>query len=96
MVDLPPPVGPTRAIVSPGRTFRVKSCKNRLAALVEEVDVVELDLAAQAAGSIASGRSTHFGHGVDQREHALAEAIGVLHLGIHARQVLDRPHMKVT
>ena len=65
--------------------------QHRLVLVVKEFDVIELDLTLQAAGVDGVRPVHHLGHGVDQREHALARGDGVLHISIHARHVLDGP-----
>ena len=76
MVDLPPPVGPTSAMVSPRLTFRVKSFSTGLSVLVVEVDMVELDVAAACVpGSKASGRSATSGTASTSEKMRSAEAM---------------------
>ena len=92
MVDLPPPVGPTRAMVSPALHLQVEVGQHRFVGLVVEVDVVELDVAVDACRGRCAAAVGDLGHGVDQREDALGRGDGLLHLGVDAGQVLDRPH----
>ena len=91
MVLLPPPVGPTRAIVSPCFTSRLKSLQDRLALLVVELHVVEDDVAPERAVVRRARLVHHIRHRVHEREDALARGDGLLHLGEDARHLLHRP-----
>ena len=82
----------TSAIVSPRRNLQGEVGQHRLACLVVEVHVVELDVAADGARVDRARPVDDLRHGVDQREDALGRGDGMLHVGVDARQVLDRPH----
>ena len=61
-VDLPLPLGPTRATRSPGGDVQVQPLEDRGAVAVGEGDVGEVDVARAARGrSMASGRSVMAG-----------------------------------
>ncbi len=68
--------------------------QDRFSGLVVEVHVIKLYITLDGAGIDRAGAVRHLGLRVDQREDALGRGDGVLHLGIHARQVLDRPEHK--
>jgi hypothetical protein len=96
MVDLPPPVGPTRAMVSPRLTCRLKSFSTGFSSSSSYQKVVWSNSISpwMVPGRRRTGPVGHFGHGVEQREDALGGGDGVLNFGEDARQVLDRPHHK--
>jgi hypothetical protein len=69
-VDLPAPVGPTSAIVSPGAAVNV-SRRPPAALVVGESDVAELDPARAPAGIDRAGPVVHRRHGVENVEELL-------------------------
>ena len=75
-VDLPQPLGPVSATISPGSTRSEKSVeRRRVRARVGEADVLELD-APRADTARAPVARAHVRPPVEQLEHALAARRG--------------------
>ena len=87
-VDLPAPVAPTSAMVSPGKAVKVRSATAGALAVVGERDVLEFDEAAHPAGIDRVGAVAHRRLGVEHLEelgkprrvhhHAVGEMHGLL------------------
>ena len=67
-VDLPAPVAPTSAMVSPGSAVKLEVGDRGALAVVGERDVGELDQPAHAAGIDRVGPVAHRRHGVEHLE----------------------------
>ena len=79
MLDLPEPVCPTSAKVSPGRMRRLKSFQHLLAFVVVEIHVDEFNLALELIHRVI-GFLLDQGFGVNQGEDALASSQAQLKL----------------
>ena len=84
-VDLPAPVGPTSATISPGSAVKLRSATAGALAVVGERHVGEFDQAAHAAGIDGVGPVAHRRHGVGDLEEFLQprrvheQAVGEAH-----------------
>ena len=91
-VDLPEPLVPTRATISPAADVQVEPVEHRLAAGVPEADALEAHLAAGRRDLDGVGGVDHLGVGVEDVEDALGAGPGLLPDGEQAGQHPHRRH----
>jgi hypothetical protein len=79
MVDLPPPVGPTSAMVSPWFDGEGEVVQHRFLRARSRNDVVELDVAANVGGRHGRGFILNLRRFIQPREDALRRSHRLLH-----------------